>query len=389
MLATESQAGTLSAQAPRDSSPSRIRSFSWLLTIAAIYGVHVLFSKFFILEFFPNAPFVRPFSGLPLYLFNSWDSGWYRHLFEKYDVYVWPPLYPLTLRAINFLFRFHDWGFEKSALILNFLSHCAIAWGVVLYMKKKDLPAVSAWAVTFLLIFYPGYNVFFAAYSESYFLAVIIFVFVLRQRNYLLAAGLLAGFSALIRNVGTFLCLALAAEQLFLFLRDKYRKEGAHGWKQVAAASSGLLVVAVWNLAVYKMSGASLPSALDPWLRDLVASHVPAGESPRLWVIKYLMLPEHRQAIYFWLSIVAAGYCVWKRWTLEALFILMFSFSIFAQTYRPFSWPRFVSVLFPWAVMAADLFKARGRLYFAACACFVFLAYWFQGMLFTGRLGEP
>ena len=237
---------------------------SWAATLVAVYLVQYVFVTLFLSGHVPSFP--RPFRWIPTYLFVGWDGAHYRHLWHNYDRYLWPPLYPLSLRLVYLTFQFNGLAFEKSAVVLNLCMHGVIVWGVARYLRNdSSLPGVAPWLVTFLLFFFPGHNVFFAAYSESFYLAVTLVAFILHREGRLGPASAVAGISALIRNMGAFLSLALVLEQLLYCWRDRK----IH-WKRLAQASWGLVIVALWNLTVKLFFGKTLVGEEAEWIGELL-----------------------------------------------------------------------------------------------------------------------
>ncbi len=360
---------------------------NWFLVLTCIYLIHFFFIHFYIKIFFPDATIYHPIGFLPDYIFIDWDSSWYKKLYENYDRFSWPPLYPLILKIASFLF--HPPTFEKSAGIVNLVAHLAIAKAVFTYVKEKENILASPWLILVCLFFFPGHNVFFAAYSESLYLAITLYVFIFRQRNQIFWASFLAGISVLIRTSGSFLCFAIFIEQLIHWIRE--RDQMTH-WQSLIfflKGSVGLVIFLLWNLIVYWKSGQSLVAAQDPWIQELIQVHIPAGESPRGWIIRYLLFSFHWECFWFWFAILTAIYCYKKKWLLESLYIAIFSFSIFFHTYRPFPWSRFVSVLFPWAVMVGNFIASKTWLKILVIVCFCLISYTIQGRLFSHQIGEP
>src|SRR3954447_18364060 len=183
---------------------------SALFTLLAIYSVQYLSFRLVISQSVSPDAWKQPFQHLPAFIYVNWDGGHYRHLYQVYNEYQWPPLYPFTLRLLVLVFGFSGDSFAKSALLLNFISHAVIVVTIAMYVKREpQLLGASDWLIASLILFYPGHNVFFAAYSESFYLAVSLLAIVLYQRGAITSASLFAGASALIRTMGTFLVVAL------------------------------------------------------------------------------------------------------------------------------------------------------------------------------------
>jgi hypothetical protein len=368
----------------RAASAERVLLRDCALTLLAIYVVHVIVVDWLVRPFFPQLPLLTPLRPLPLSILTGWDGAWYKQLFEHYDRYTWPPLYPLTLRAVAFVFGFREMAFEKASLLVNVVSHAGVVVGVMLYLRSSGIRTAGAWLLPFVLLFYPGHNTFFASYAESLFLAVTVFAFVLWRCERYLPAAVLAGVASLIRYMGFFLCLALVLEQLLRSLLD--RRLHVRG---LAAAGLSCLFFGFWNLYIYAVGSTDAVQGNSQWVTDLVQHHVTPGMDPRLWTFRYIVLPGHKEWIYFWASIVVAAYCLWRRLYLEAFYILLFDASLAFYTYRPFSWSRWASVLFPWALLITDLVRRRPQLQVALAVCFLAISFHYQIMLFLPAMGEP
>jgi hypothetical protein len=355
----------------------------WVFTLVAVYALHYLFVTSFVAG--EVSDILRPFPRFPGYLYVGWDGALYRQLYENYDRYVWPPLYPFTLRLVTWFCGFQTHAFEKSAFILNLCSHAVIVWGVARYVRNDArLNGVAPWLVAFLLFFYPGHNVFFAAYSESLYLALTIICFLLRQKERIGWASLLAGISSLVRMMGSFLAVAFFAEQVFYCLRDRKIY-----WRKLLLSGLGLFVVLGWH-ATLRTFGTTAVTSNAGWLEDLLANHIPVGANPYLWVLRYLTFSDRFLELgAFWISMVAALYCLLKRRYAELFYIAAFNLSLAFYLYRPFGWTRYVSVFFPIQIMLADWLKNRPRLTAVVLTASVGMCYFIQRELFAGRLGEP
>ena len=362
----------------------RWQTWDWLLTLVAIYTIHHLFVSYFVLGNVHDI--VRPFPRLAAYVYNGWDGVLYRNLYHHYDRFNWPPLYPFALRFITFVFHFKDPNaFEKSALLLNLFSHAVIIAGIARYVRRDErLAGVAPWFPAFALFFYPFHNVFFAAYSESFYLALTIVAFLCHQRQRIGAASFVAGVASLVRMMGSFLAFAFAAEQVFYCLRDRKIY-----WRNLALSSIGLAVVVAWH-GTLKLIGTDAIVSNADWVSDLLTNHVPKGANAKLWVFTYLAFsPRVLEVTAFWFSILAAAYCAWKKRYAEMFYIAAFNLSLCVYLYRPFAWTRYVSVLFPIQIMLADLTKNKPRLAAAILIASAGTSYFVQRNLFQGLMGEP
>lgn len=355
----------------------------WVLTVVGAYAIQATFTILF--GQFSAAPLAKPIRWLPIYLYTGWDATYYRGLFYDFNVYVWPPLYPLTLRFLAWLL--HIGGsdaFDKCAVILNLVCHSTIAWGIGAYLKGdarlKDIPA---WVPVFLIFFFPGHNVFFAAYSESYYLALTVVALLLYQRGHIGWAAIFAGAAAWTRLMGVFLAAAMVADQLLVCLRSR-----RVAWRPLLLSSLAVLIAVSWHVTLH-FWGTSSNQALAEWFRDLIENHVPPGVNPKLWVFSYLAFSWRAETVAFWVSIVAAVICGWKKRYVEMFYIAAFNCSLLVNLYRPFPWTRYVSVLFPIQLVVAGWLRDRPRLTCTVLMICAAISCYMQMQLFLGRFGEP
>ena len=362
----------------------RLSSWDWALTLVAVYALHHVLVNYFILGNVTDI--VRPFASIPAYVYNGWDGGQYRALYHNYDRYNWPPLYPFTLRLFTFVFRLEDpHAFEKSALLVNLVSHAVIVAGLGAYANRDErLRGAAPWVIGFLIFFYPFHNVFFAAYSESFYLAITVVAFLLHQQGRLGYASACAGAASLVRMMGSFLVLALVAEQVFYCIRDR-----TIYWRKLLLASVGLLIVFGWH-GTLQLLGTGAVASNREWIADLLTHHIPPGENAKLWVLRYVSYsPRILEVAAFWTSIVAIGYCAFKKRYAEMFYIGFFNLSLAFYLYRPFAWTRYVSVLFPIYLMVADWLRGKPRLTATFLIASAATCYLFQRKLFAGQMGEP
>lgn len=78
-----------------------------VLTASGVYLIHFAFTNLFLLGAVPPDNIIRPDRRLPIWIFRGWDSAYYNGLFHVVDRYSFPPLYPLTLRVVSFVARYH------------------------------------------------------------------------------------------------------------------------------------------------------------------------------------------------------------------------------------------------------------------------------------------
>lgn len=361
------------------------RLASALATLLAIYSIEYVFFSLYVSGLVPGRNWRQPFPGWPLFIYLGWDANLYRHFFDVgYDNYFWPPLYIYALRLTAFIFHLSHDRFAQSALLVNLFSHLAIILAVDTFTRRDPkLQHVRSWFVVFLIFFYPGHNVFFAAYSESLYLALTIWTFILLERDHRVPASVLAGISALVRTMGTFVIGAICLQQLLWCWRNR-----RIDWNRLVGTLPGLLIIGWWHGILWWRGTGVLQSNAE-WTAELIKVHIPPGVAPRWWVLGYLTCGPHWEVLAFWVGVAAAGYCYAKRRYGELFYILLFYFSVAIYTYRPFPWSRFVSVLFPIYFMAADWVKRKPRLAMCLVALSCVITLYVQIELFAEHVGEP
>lgn len=353
-----------------------------VLALVGIYAVHYFVTRVAVATV-PTLAVVQPMRGLKAWLFTSWDAEHYLRLAQSYDSYAWPPLYPMVLRA----FALTGLSVQSAAVIVNLLAHFAIVLLASAYVRRNErLAEVPGWLFASLILFFPGHNVFFAAYSESLFLALVLGACVAFQREKLWLAGLLCGLSLLARNMGVFLGAALLFVEIWRAVTERK-------WSIGRLASVGLWVpfFVGWNLWLSVVAQTDPVAATQGWQLDLLQNQVPAGENPKLWVLRFVALPpgNHNEFVFFWAAIVAAGFCLRQRLRVEAAFIAFFLLSFAFYLYRPFPFTRYVSALFPLALMVAYAVRRSPALQAGVLGIAVSFSHFYETMLFSDRFGEP
>jgi len=155
----------------------------------------------------------------------QYDAGWYRHIVEAGYSYVpgqqssiaFFPVYPMGVRAVRALVG----DTQVAGTLLAVLAGAA---AVVLFARWvwPRLPRRSAVAAVGVLLLYP-YAMFLygAMYADSLFLLCAIGSFVLLERRWYLAAGLVGALATAGRPVGVAVVAGLVVRTLELIARDR------------------------------------------------------------------------------------------------------------------------------------------------------------------------
>jgi hypothetical protein len=138
---------------------------------------------------------------------SRWDSAWYVSIAEEgysgepqyldeLNVRFWP-LYPLTIRALNFVVR----NIHVSALIVSNLSFL-IALILLFDLTKSKFDEKTATRTVVLVSVYPFSWCFTAAYSEPLYLALVLSAFSCGEKRKWPAAGFFAALVSATRVMG-------------------------------------------------------------------------------------------------------------------------------------------------------------------------------------------
>ena len=330
--------------------------------------------------FEPRLRFETPFPGLPLHLFTTWDAEHYLKLARVFDVFAWPPLYPLTLRALGM-----GMSLVQAAAVVNLLSHVAIAYLCrALVDAEPRLSGASPALLTWLLLFWPGHDVFFAAYSESLFLALSLGAVVAWYRDRPWVGSLLCGLAVLTRNMGMFLGLGMVVAETWAMAAQ--RKWSA---RRLVAVSAWALAWMAWTAWLKFVVHTDPVDATRAWQAELLRHHVPEGDSPIGWVLEYLFLPGHKEWLFAWAAVVAGAWCWTQGLRREALYVAFFLGSHLVYLYRPFPFTRYVSVLFPVALAVTAWLRRTTGLQFLVAGAALLFSLQHQARLFLMQMGEP
>jgi len=175
-----------------------------------------------------SRPFLKPVAGGWEGVHNWWLNPWttydslhfIRIAQNGYEQATTPffPLYPWLLRLA---------GSDEVSITLwgVMLSNAAFLGALILLyeLTRIDYDERAARRSVLLLALFPSAAYFGAVYTESLFLILIVGCFLLLRKEKWIGAGLAAAFTALTRNSGLVLSLALLGESF----RSKRNKEGS------------------------------------------------------------------------------------------------------------------------------------------------------------------
>lgn len=184
-------------------------------------------------------------------VWERFDTLWYLHIaqhgYDRPGAVVFYPLYPFLIRALSPIF-----GGIASALWVSTAASFFLLWGV-LQLERMDLPDPAALRGLTILACWPTSFIFFAAYTESLAIALVVWSIVFARRERW-AASAACGFAAgLTRSMG-----ALAIVPLAIMA---WRSRKVSRWS-IILVPAGTLAYWAW----LRMTGRpSLPAAYHYW----------------------------------------------------------------------------------------------------------------------------
>lgn len=358
------------------------------LSLAGCYAIHEL-SALAVRWFMPS-PFVRPIRWLPFSLVSAWDSRLYEDNFHVYRRFAWPPLYTETLRLVASVLGFGPNGFKQAALVVNLLSHVAIAW-LLVRLVRNDEPSLKGHASTLaralapaLLLLWPFHNAYFAAYSESMFVALAAGTVLAYRRERFVLAGVLVSAALMTRVAGSFLVFGLLFDAAMKSWRSKH-------WVHMGYVTGalGLATLVGWNAYLRIAHGIDAAAAQKPWVDELVRMHVPPGVEPRVWVAARLLLLAVPYPLAVWGAIAYVVHAARRKRYLDVGWLGSYLASFAVHVYRPFSVPRVLSTFFCLTNWLALALRRRPRLALLIVLVFAIVSIREQGRLFSMHGGEP
>jgi len=363
--------------AARDLSSSRAVWLPWLATRAPLF-----FVAWIGLRFFPTNESRWRWQAFPGQLWLDgwarWDSGWYWTIADGGYFYTagsqcnvaFFPLFPLASAALSLPLR--AWLPEQQAFLA---AGIALSWAALLAacfgihrLGAELLSEPAAARALWLLCTFPFAVFFSAAYSESLFLALSVWAFVMARRRRWWWACSLAGLCAVTRIPGFLVAAALAVEYLHqIGYSPRGLRRDALAFALPAASLLALLVYFQARfgdpfvfLNVQAAWGRSEPAVLVTHIAETLAGH---GSAARLL--------RHAWSMAAAVVAVPLTAVVWRR--LGASYALLCASSLLlAVGTGLMSTGRHIAVLFPLFLAAGLVVRRRVHL---VLACAVFAAF--------------
>jgi len=321
-------------------------------------------------------------------LFTAWerqDALWFLRIATKgYSTTdssaAFFPFYPLLIRGVSFAVGGHPLAAALLVSNLSFLGALLVLFVLTRSemthseLTRSDLPQagltqadspsqMARRAVLYVSVF-PTALFFFAPYSESLFLLLVLVAFWAARRGLWEAAGVAGMLAALTRNLGLVLVLPLAIEAIHQSLSIEPRRWPVRGlvWS-LGPAVGTFAYLTYWRVA----SGDWLAPVhrQASWQRQLTNPIATAGHATR--------------AAFDFIGVYPGGYHL-LDWLIGVVVVVLGAYAV--VRFRP-SYAAYViaSVLIP---LAAP-FPPRPLLSFTRFALPIFPIYWALGRLTAGR----
>ena len=265
-----------------------------------------------------------------------------------FPMYSWrPPVYPIFLAAIYFLF-----GFDNTVVVLVQCLLGAMSV-IILWCIITRVSARAGWiAAVFMSIYEPLVSVCSEVMSETLFtFLVLLALWALgsKQRKFFLLAlgGIAVGLCALTRPVGVLL--------LPSYVLVVYWQVGRSGWASIVyVITASILVITPWTLRNYQVHGAFVPLSTHGGFIVAQSNNMePAWRKDRGWGIPksvFLSMPtEIERDRYWWkkgLSFIREYPLVYARLIFERLLRFFYFFRPSYNLFFAFIIPLFIMGLF-------------------------------------------
>jgi len=301
-------------------------------------------------------------------LFTAWerlDALWFLRIAtigyggEKASAAFYP-FYPLLIRVVSFLLGGHP--FAAALLVSNAAFLGAL---LMLYvLTRSELSEDAARRSVLYAAAFPTALFFFAPYSESLFLVLVLVAFWGARRARWEVAGAAAGLAALTRNLGAVLVLALAVEAVHQWVTSTPRRVPVRAllWS-LAPVVTTLGYFAFWK----HLSGDWLAPIHEQayWQRHLTDPIVTVREGTH--------------AAFAYLGVYPGGYHL-LDWLIAVPVVALAVYATIhlRPTYAVYLWS---GILLP----LSSLFDARPLIAFSRYALPLFPVYWGMARLTEGR----
>jgi len=292
-------------------------------------------------------------------LFHGWDSGWYLQIADKgypagiernsngtlrQSSYAFFPLYPslshmfATVLGINLV---------AVSIIVSNISLLLSGFLIYILTREKLGERFGLLVVKFLFLFPISY-IYSAIQSESLFLCLFLAVFVALERKRFIIAGVAGYLLALTRSIGFLVFIPILYESLKFNRRIKKNCWGNWGGMLIATL---LPILGILTFVFYSYARTGDPFIIfkiqEAWGKYLNFNPLVFLSSIDFYRNSYLTFVNG----YFFLVILVCAVYGCRGWKIGYKFIVWIYCIIYlittTQSWHIFSYPRFVSILFP------------------------------------------
>ena len=164
-------------------------------------------------------------------------ENWYTTEAPQMYTLVFLPLFPLLIRAFNYVF--HD-SFV-SAMVINTLCSCA-ASVVIFRLAMKDMGRRSSKAAVIFAFALPAAIFYIAPMSEALFLLLSALTLLLLRKGRFIAAGIFGALACFTRSLGIIMAVPFLCEGIrALVLKVKSGEKKGTAWLVIRLVLSGLI----------------------------------------------------------------------------------------------------------------------------------------------------
>jgi hypothetical protein len=297
-------------------------------------------------------------------LFDRWDSHLYvliaRDGYDHSDVLAaFFPLYPLAMHPLARL----GLSFPAAGLLVSWLA-LVLSLPLLLALVREDRGEASSRRAALIFLLYPGGFFLSAIYSESLFLLCALAAFFCTRKRRLVTGMLAATLAAACRPIGVLLAPALLLE-VWGDLESSGPWRRAKLLLPVLGAILGLGAFAAFQGHVY---GDALHFAhvQGIWRRHLAA--------PWTAFLKFQFDPD--TYVFTILAFVLLGWAVRRRERASYLVFVGLGLLVPLSSGSLQSFPRFLAVLFPLFLWAADALERRSAMILYSLVCLPLWVYY-------------
>ena len=302
---------------------------------------------------------------------------------------VFPPLFPLLVRAVNAVVR--D---PLAAAFLVSGTASLFVGPLARRLVAADLGEAVGTRAAFLLLIFPTAYFLHIGYTESLFIALALGSLLAARRDHWWVAGGLAALAAFTRVNGVVLAPALMAEAFLAWRADPEHRLRPE-WLAVAGAGVGFGAYLLVNAAVYADPLAFTEIQRTYWLKSFAPpweglsnalSWVVTGTAPiAAWLAHSSRAAQAMELAFAGLGVLGAAACAVLAYRLTWTVWMVACWLLFASSGFLMSIPRFTLVMFPLFAVAAVATAGRPRLFIVTTTASLLLLIWLASRFAAGE----